>query len=76
MKYHLDKHFADNNEIRKRKRVAPLMYPCYASAMSVGASIPFGQQSSEYVGLSMSGSSIGVSSENRPFFQSLKAWVN
>ena len=43
LKYHLDKHFADNNEIRKRKRVAPLMYPCHASALAAGAIIPFGQ---------------------------------
>jgi hypothetical protein len=47
---HLDKHFADNNEVRKRKRVAPLMYPCHASAIAAGASIPFGQQSQEFIG--------------------------
>ena len=66
LKVHLDQHFADNNEIRKRKKIGPSMYPNLAVAIDAGAVAPGGV----IAGSSGVNSQIGVHAENRPLFQS------
>ena len=62
LKVHLDSHFAENNEIRKRKKIGPRMFPNYAVAVDAGAAVPGGINASNV------NSTIGVHAENRPLF--------
>lgn len=70
LKIHLDQHFAENNEIRKRKKIGPTMYPNYAVAVDAGAGFPPGGLNAQNVN-----STIGVHAENRPLFQSFNGWI-
>lgn len=77
LKAHLDKHFAENNEIRKRKRVGQLMYPSYVVGQAVGGSIPSNSVGTQPVSAGNSlAATVGVMSENRPLFQGLSSWIN
>lgn len=71
LKAQLDRIFAENNEIRRRKRVGPLMYPSYAVAVAAGGQVPpnsIGTGSVQSMGSNAVGLAIGVMSENRPQF--------
>ena len=70
MKVHLDSHFAENNEIRKRKKIGPCMYPNQAVATAVGSIISGSSNNAGGIN-----STIGAGSENRPLFQSFNGWI-
>ena len=79
LKAHLDQHFAENNEVRRRKRVAPLMYPSLTIANSVNASVPANSVGTMPIGQGGGnglGTVVGVMSDNRPLTQGLQSWVS